>query len=207
MFELPGIWQLHYPISKETGVKPFVVLLSDVNFGIQMFAKSTQDCALCALNGLGCALCISTAEQDQCRRHNGFVCVSHTFDLSCWTALSKVKEPVTKGTTCSSLRVNLSLTDSSPFQLSLCVLRSTKQSDGSPSPYHLYYKAQKCSTYLLSIAANDISMCHWMLAKKRVQECNIWSSFADDDIIHEAILSALSSHQIFFLDDAFSFIS
>ena len=87
-----------------------------------------------------------------------------TFFRSCSAASSSFRFPVRNGTTCASLSVNRSLTDSSPFQLSRCVLRSTKHSDGSPSPYHLQHESHPgllCNTgtdiFLLIVYA-DINM-------------------------------------------------
>mmetsp|Transcript_687 Transcript_687/g.1730 ORF Transcript_687/g.1730 Transcript_687/m.1730 type:complete len:237 (+) Transcript_687:1862-2572(+) len=51
------------------------------------------------------------------------------------SASSTVYSPSMKGTTLSSEMVNRSLTLSSPFQLSLCVLRSTKTKSGGRFPY------------------------------------------------------------------------
>lgn len=56
-------------------------------------------------------------------------------------AASRVYWPSRKGTILCSGSVNLSLTLSSPFQLSLWVLRSTKHVFGSSAPYHLCAQA------------------------------------------------------------------
>ena len=97
----------------------------------------------------GCSCFTSTTLCTSSKSPLNFSISSSVFPFcrSASTASSALSSPFKKGITRFGGSVNLSLTEISPFQDSLCVFLSMKASSGSPRPYHRILSAMACGLF------------------------------------------------------------